>query len=203
MKFNKDSRKAFLDTVLGDGYVDKHGCLVIKHCIAQEDYLLWKRKYLVSNGVKCSVIRYTDYDGYPSCHIRTPNLPYGKLVRKFLYEGSYKNYFTPRILGKMDEVGLAIFYMDDGCLSQKKDKQGKLKGNEIILSTYTTKENNQVFIDYLKSRWDLNFSQVKSKGKYRLRCGTKEARKFVKIIESYVSQVPSMAHKLNVKPEKI
>ena len=69
----------------------------------------------------------------------------------------------------------------------------------MILNTHLTKENNQIIIDYFNQRWNIKFTQVKNRGLYRLRCGTQEARKFIKIVEPYVSQVESMSHKLKVK----
>ena len=64
---------------------------------------------------------------------------------------------------------------------------------------FINKENNQIIIDYFCDVWDISFTQVKNRGHYRIRCGTKEARKFLAVVQEYVSQVPCMIHKLNIK----
>ena len=87
--------------------------------------------------------------------------------------------------------------MDDGGLSQKK-RNGAVYANELMLNTCTTRSNNDVLIKYFLEVWDIKFTQVLNRGHYRLRCGTKEARKFIALVKPYVSEVASMQHKLNV-----
>ena len=115
-----------------------------------------------------------------------------------MYKDGYKNIYNRKLLNRLSAIHVAIWYMDDGGLSQKK-RNGTIQANDLMLNTHTIQENNQVIIDYFKQVWDVSFTQVKNKGHYRLRCGTKEARKFLNIVREFVSQVPSMAHKLNVK----
>ena len=76
--------------------------------------------------------------------------------------------------------------MDDGSMSIKKI-DGKPRGAEITLNTYLTTEENQVIIDFFQSQFNIN----KSKGKYRLRMGKKEAMKFFPMI------IPSMRYKID------
>ena len=198
MKFNVDSRNAILSVILGDGYLGKNGYGTIKHCAAQLDFLKWKVDFLKRNGVKCSEPQYKDNNGFDSYLVHINTTRWGKFLRKFLYKDGYKNIYNRKLLNRLNAEHIAIWYMDDGGLSQKK-RDGVVHANELILNTHTTKENNQVLIDYFKEVWGIQFSQVKNKGHYRLRCGTKEARKFLNIVREYVSQIPSMAHKLNIK----
>jgi len=198
MKTTKDSRTAFLSTILGDGWITKTGNAEIKHCAAQKDYLEWKRNYLTSQGVPCGDIKYKLNNGFDSYTLYIKTTRYGKLYRKIIYKGGYKNIYNRKLLNRFSRIHLAIWYMDDGGLSQKK-QNGIVTANDLMINTHTTKENNQVLIDYFKDVWGINFSQVKNRGHYRLRCGTKEARKFIELVQEYVSQVPSMRHKLNVK----
>ena len=198
MKFNRNSRNALLSVILGDGYLHKNGSGSIVHCLRCEDYIQWKRKYLLSEGVSCGEVNRFDNSGYPGVKLYINTSKWGKLLRKILYPNNVKNYYSRKLLNRLSAKHLAIWYMDDGGLSQKK-RDGEVYANELMLNTHTTKENNQVIIDYFIDVWDVRFTQVKNKGFYRLRCGTKEARKFLAIIREYVSQVPSMAHKLNIK----
>lgn len=200
MKFNRNSRNALLSVILGDGYLTKSGCAGILHCAAQKDYLDWKINYLNSVGVKCSQSRYKDNSGYPSYFTYISTTKWGKLLHKILYKNGTKNIYQRKVLNRLSPIHIAIWYMDDGSLSQKK-KNGVVHANDITLNTYSSAQNNQVIIDYFKEIWNITFTLSKSKGHYRIRCGTKEARKFLDIIREYVSQVPSMAHKLNIKSQ--
>lgn len=198
MKFNRDSRNALLSTILGDGYLDKNGTGGILHCAAQKDYLEWKRLYLKSSGVPCGDITYKNNNGFPAYRLYINVSRWGKLLHRILYRGGYKNIYQRKILNRLDPVHLAIWYMDDGGLSQKK-RNGVVYANELIINTHTTRENNQVVIDYFSDVWGVSFTQVKNRGHNRLRCGTSEARKFLNVVREYVCQIPSMAHKLNIK----
>lgn len=198
MKFNRNSRNNILGVILGDGYLDKWGAVVVAHCLRQEDYLQWKRKFLIGSGVSCCDVRYFDNNGFDACSFRVSSTKWGKFLRPYLYSDGYKNIYKRKILNRLEPVHLAIWYMDDGGLSQKK-KNGIVHANDLMINTHTTKENNQVIIDYFKDVWDIHFTQCLNRGHYRLRCGTKEARKFLNIVREYVEQIPSMAHKLNIK----
>ena len=197
MKTTKEIRDIVIFMTLGDGYLHKAGYLVIKHCEKYKDYAEWKYKILKS-GLNVKQPYYID-NGYGAYELRTYTHNFIKLYRKIIYKNNTKTIANKRLLNKLTPLGLAIWYMDDGGLSQKK-RDGKLIANELMLNTHLSKEENQVIIDYFKEVWNINFSQCKNKNQYRLRCGTKEARKFIKIIKPFVSQVPSMFHKINVIP---
>jgi hypothetical protein len=143
-------------------------------------------------------VTFFDNSGYDGCTSRVYGTRWGKLLRKVMYLDGKKNIYQRKLLNRLSPIHLAIWYMDDGGLSQKK-KNGVVHANDLMINTHTTKENNQIIIDYFQEVWGIKFTQCLNKGHYRLRCGTKEARKFLDIIREYVSQVPSMAHKLNIK----
>lgn len=198
MKTTNKTRTAFLGVIIGDGYIARHGNAGITHCEKQKDYLEWKRKYLIGEGIKCNPVRFK-HNGVNDAYLFSiKTTSYSKLFRRILYSKGYKNYYKRKLLNRLEPIHLAIWYMDDGGLSQKK-RGGIVYANELMLNTHTTKENNQVLIDYFREVWDINFKQYKNKGWYRLACGTKEARKFIAIVKPYVEQVPSMLHKIAIK----
>lgn len=198
MKKTKESRNAMLGVILGDGHLNKEGAIEISHTTKNLDYLNWKLKYLRSFGVKCCEIIHYDNNGFPAAGFRVSSSKWGKFLRHYLYSKGYKDFYKRKILNRLKPEHLAIWYMDDGSLSQKK-RDGVVRANDLTISTYTTKENNQVLIDYFWEVWGVRFSQRSNKGKFLLRCGTTEARKFIDIVREYVEQVPSMAHKLRIK----
>lgn len=199
MKINKQTRINFLACVIGDGTIQKDGSAAITHCEAQKEYLEWKKNFLENSGVNCFDIKEFDNSGYVGYRMRIKKERYTKLYRNILYSKGYKDYYRTKLLKKLQPVHIAIWYMDDGGLSQKK-RNGKIHANDLMLNTHTTKENNQILIDYFKETWGVSFTQAKNKNHYRLRCGTREARKFIDIVKPYVSQVKCMSHKLNIKP---
>lgn len=91
--------------------------------------------------------------------------------------------------------------MDDGSLVTLKNKDGYVRGNALRIHTNVSKEENQIIIDYFKEVWDVNFKQNKKNSYYELVMHTKEARKFLKIVEPYVRRIKCMQHKLNIKPQ--
>lgn len=197
MKTSKDIRQLVLFMSIGDGCLNSNGYLSIRHCEAQKDYLEWK-KNLFKNSLLTTECYFVANNGYGGYEFRSKTYKFIKLYRRIFYNNGKKNIANRRLLDKLTPLGLSIWYMDDGGLSQKK-RDGVIVANDLILNTHLTKENNQIIIDYFNQRWNIKFTQVKNRGLYRLRCGTQEARKFIKIVEPYVSQVESMSHKLKVK----
>lgn len=187
---------------LGDGYIAPSGYIKVRHCLAQEDYARWKRD-LIRKHVRVTECYPVDNNGYGAWEWRTRTCRFLKLYHRVLYPQGIKNKANRKILDKLTPLGLAIWYMDDGGLSQKKAPSGIVKANDLMLNTHLTQADNQIIIDYFVETWGIQFTQVKNRGWYRLRCGTAEARKFISIVRPYVEQVPSMAHKLKLKSPDI
>ena len=190
--------------ILGDGWLCKKD-LRIQHSEKQLNYLKWKKSILERNGINCSVIKYrsnpnglgrkNDYNAY---YFYTKSYDFIKNFQDTFYVPDKKscilnnlNYLTP--------LSIAIWYMDDGGLSHQKDKDGNVKANELMLNTGLQKEENQIIIDYFKKVWDIQFTQVKNNSVYRLRCGTKEAKKFADIVKPYVIQNSELVYKIQIK----
>lgn len=184
-----------LGMALGDGHIQEKN-LKLLHCEKQRDYLAWKKKLLEKNGVLCSIIRAKDNNGFVAYSMNTKSYPFIKKLRESLY--------TPRKRIKREHLDLltareiAIWYMDDGGLSQKM-RNGKVHANDLMINTGLGREENQIIIDYFREKWGLCFSQVKNHKCYRLRCGTKEARRFIEIVKPYVEQVPCMKYKIDIR----
>ena len=89
--------------------------------------------------------------------------------------------------------------MDDGHINIRKDKNGRPIGFYIKISLCEPKEEVQTIIDFFKEQWKINFymfHEGKKEDSFSLCCGTKEGLKFINIVQPYVSQVPSMIHKI-------
>ena len=186
--------------ILGDGWLCSKD-LRIQHSQNQLEYLKWKRKLLIKSGINCSIIKYKDNNNFPAYYFYTKSYDF---IRNF----KNKYYFPTKkecILNNLEvltPLSIAIWYMDDGGLSQKY-RDGQLVANELMLNTGFQKDENQIIIDYFKKYWDINFSQCKNNSVYRLRCGTKEARKFADIVKPYLIQNSELLYKIKIKDYSI
>lgn len=196
MKINKQTREMLLFMAFGDGCITKSGYFSMRHCLAQKEYLQWKDKLLNKNGIKTTGLYFVSNNNYGAYETRTYTHKFIKLYRKVLYTPN-KKYSKIKILNKLNSLGLAIWYLDDGGISKRVLKSGEKSIKELMLNTHLTKEENQVIIDYFFEKWGIKFSQCKNKGRYRLRCGKVQAEKFIKIIEKHVREIPCMIYKID------
>ena len=129
---------------LGDGSLQS-GRLSITHCEAQYEYLVWKQKLLRSCGIKTREISKFNNNGHIGYKLKTDRYDFIKAIESLLY--CPKKTITRKILDKLTPLEIAIWYMDDGGLSQKK-QDGVVVANDLMLNTGLQKEENQTIIDY-------------------------------------------------------
>ena len=96
------------------------------------------------------------------------------------YDMFYKNFNLPKILSQLGEIGIAIWYMDDGSLSG---------GTTVNLSTYSysEKENNEI-IDFFQKKYDIQFKKIFDKRiqKYSIYCCGENKDKFLRLVSPYI-----------------
>ena len=201
-KITKESRNLLIGMLLGDGTISNNNVFKIAHSKSQKDYLEWKIKQLKeagirNNGIK-SYIKIKGYNvGVPVYYTQLNIIPFIKVLRRVLYKNK-KILGNRKLLNRLDAKGIAIWYMDDGHINIRKDK-GRPCGFYIKISTCEPKQEVQTIIDFFKEQWNINFymfHEGKKEDSYSLCCGTKEGLKFIDIVKPYVSQVPSMIHKI-------
>ena len=204
---NKKNKGILIGMIIGDGHLSQRkdkrwnytsNSIVIQHCLRQKEYLEYKAELLLSifGGNKPNVRDFNN-NGYPGCRL-TKTHKYFRVLRKLIYPNNIKT-ISRNVLNYLNPQGIAIWYMDDGCLSAKK-RNGKIHAYELILNTYISYEDNQIIVDYFKEVWNINFTITRDKGKSRIRCGTREARKFIEIVKPYI--VPCMEYKINISQPK-
>lgn len=207
-KINKESRNLLIALLLGDGTISNNNVLKLAHCIEQEDYLKWKIQQLNDCGLRNNGLKYyVSIKGYnigkTVCYTQLSVIPFVKLLRKIMYK-PVKNY--SKLINRIDERGLAIWYMDDGHLNNRKYSDGTYHGYYIKLSTCLPKEQCDIIIKTIKEKFDVQFytfHEGKREDSFSLCCGTKEAKKFIKIVKPYVEQIPSMLYKVLPKSEEM
>ena len=201
-KITKESRNLLIGMLLGDGTISNNNVFKIAHSESQKDYLEWKIKQLGeagirNNGIK-SYIKTKGFNiGVPVYYTQLNIIPFIKVLRRIIYKNK-KVLGNRKLLNRLDAKGIAIWYMDDGHINIRKDK-GRPCGFYIKISTCEPKQEVQTIIDFFKEQWNINFymfHEGKKEDSYSLCCGTKEGLKFIDIVKPYVSQVPSMIHKI-------
>lgn len=202
-KITKESRNLLIALLLGDGTICSNNVFKLSHAEQQKDYLEWKIKQLNdagirNNGLK-SYIKTCGYNiGVNVYYTQLNIIPFIKVLRRIFYKPK-KVLGNRKLLNRLNAKGIAIWYMDDGCINIRKDKDGRPMGFYIKIATCLPKDELQVIIDYFKEVWNINFymfHEGKKEDSFSLCCGTKEGLKFINIIKKYVLQVPSMVHKI-------
>lgn len=211
-KFNKESRNLLIGMLLGDGTICKgvNNCFMKLHQgRKQKEYTEWKSRKLDEFGIPNSGVceyfmktNFTNGEKWANYVCRVKSNPFINVLRRVIYKPEGK-IFSRKLLNRVTALGLAIWYMDDGSLNFKKhtNKSGekKIHGLFLRISTCLPKRYAQVYIDWLKEEWNVNFYIVhegKREDSYSLCCGTNEAIKFINIIKKYVEEVPSMRYKI-------
>jgi hypothetical protein len=184
---------------IGDGFVEKlnkssKSSLIIRHSSHQKDYIEWKYS-LDKNYWRYTPRHYDNCIGLKKYHgfriVSKPNLELGELRTK-LYPND-KKYISREIIENLDELGLAIWYMDDGCIDRPVGRNSM-----GILNTYCSspKAEEEIIIQtYLKDKWNLKTNINSGHGRFRLRFPHIEFCKFVEIIKPYI--IPSMIYKID------
>lgn len=199
-KFTKKSRNLILAMLLGDGTISNNNVFKLSHGYKQKEYLEWKINLLNYYGIKNNGLKeYVSTKGYNIGDVvyytQLSIIPFVKLLRRIIYKPK-KNYANRKLLNRLDSLGLAIWYMDDGHINIRKTGD-KIHGFYIKIATCLSKEKNQIIIDYFKEVWNINFYQFKEgKETYSVCCGTKEGIKFIEIVKKHIESCPSMMYKI-------
>lgn len=213
-KFNKDSRNLLIGMSIGDGTIMKSQysySMKLQQGRFQKEYLEWKIKMLDLYGIPHGELKtyqmignFTHGEYWSTYAVYLKSNPFIGVLRRVIYTENGKE-LSRKLLNRLTPLELAIWYMDDGGLNHKKRVnsigQKVIYSTALRLSVCTTQEIAQRYIDYFKEVWGVNFytfKEGKNRNKISLMCGTKEARKFLNIIEKYIKQVPSMSYKVDL-----
>ncbi len=190
-----EKRGIICGMLLGDGGRCKNN-FYIAHSTKQTEYALFKRELLeFITGKQVNTRQRRNNYGYETIVIEPKLVPLTRVLVKKCYKSGVKTVST-KFLNYLTLQGVAIWFMDDGSKSFKRVGD-RIHSAEVTLNTYLTKEENEVIISYFKETWGIHWGLNKSKDKYRLRMGTREARIFFALIEPYI--IDSMRYKINLQ----
>lgn len=189
----KRGRELLLGMAIGDGYVRKtESTLQIAHGIKQKAYCEAKAALLNAELGRNIQVKHSVYDNFDTIRFRVSH-PYLKLVRGWLYKETGK-VLTLSVLRSLSDEAVAIWYMDDGSFYQKK-RNGKVHAAELVISTCCSKEEAELVIQFFQERYQISMQLKPMKGRYSVRCGTKNARILVSVLKQYC--LPSMEYKFS------
>ena len=219
MKLTEKDMSILIGLLLGDGYIDDNGRICIEHGEKQKEYCIYKAKLLhsVCGGKDIKVHEYIrnhsilkDKKQFKESTFITYSFKKQSKsfipIRELLYDKeSRKKYISEEILKYLTPEAIALWWMDDGCLTKKYTYQNGEKkhcGYILRICTYLSKEQNEIiqkfFIDNYNMKWNVVPADgAKNDTQWMLRCGSIEGRKFLNIIRDYINKnVPSMSYKI-------
>ena len=190
-----EKRGILCGMLLGDAGRARNN-LAIQHSTKQREYALFKKGLLERvTGKAVNTRQWVTKEGHGLIRVEPKLVPLTRVMVRRCYRDGRKR-FPPEFLRYLTLQGLALWFMDDGSKSFKR-VAGKIHAVEVTLNTYLSKEENEVLITFFKDRWGIQWGLNKSKGHYRLRMGTREARRFFALIEPYV--IDSMKYKIDLQ----
>lgn len=158
--------------------------MAFTHSPSQLEYLKWKKNFLESFGILCKMRTYVHKsDRYKSGEctsysFTTRSHPIFSQFRTNYY-GSAK-YVNREDVVKLDEFGLAIWYMDDGNIWNRKNRLSC-----ITLNTQSfTKDDILFLIKMLWDKWQILATYNKSNN--TIRVSSKSCRKLIEIVRPYI-----------------
>ena len=204
-------KQVALGGLLGDSHIRQkeyngkkcNAHMMITHCKEQKEYLEWKNLLLGPYGGN---VRLTGRGQYT---VTTKSHPHMNTFMEFV--GKPKK-VTRRWLNQLDELGLAIWYMDDGGLSieyhRRLDGTYGIKRRRLTLATDCfSLEEHYLIQRYFNVVWDIeiSFHKVKkkdgSKDCYRTTMNYTNAQKFVELVEPYIH--PCMKYKIDFNRQRV
>lgn len=200
-KLSKEQKSLLIAMLLGDGTISSNYVFKLSHSESQKEFLEWKVKLLTEAGFKVNGIKtYVSKCGYNTgknvLYSQLSINPTIKALRRTVYVP--KKTFTRRLLNWLNPLGLAIWYMDDGCINVNTSSQRSSIQHTIKIATCVDLKTVEMIINYFEEEWNIKFRKFKEgKDTYSIASSSEQDyQSFVKIIKPYIEQVPSLLYKI-------
>lgn len=187
LDLNKQQLAVIYGSIMGDSYLQTNGLntrLRLEHSLDQEEYLLWKFRFLKNIFTESAVVRLNrihpitkkEYQ-YIRCQSRT--LPILKSVKDIFYQDGKK--IVPIDLKKylIEPISLAVWFMDDGYY-YRRDKCGYLYLGNV------SKQEAEICSDALQNNFGLKTKVLAKKKGFALYFSRLEMLKLKDIISEYI-----------------
>ena len=192
---NEDQLQVVYGSYLGDGNIaitkKNRYRLRFTHGEKQKEYCEWK-----ANMFGIEELTYIEKNGYsqkPAYNFQTKIFDLEDEIPK-----DTKN-VPDWLLDKLDERGIAIWYMDDGSIDKHKLKDGSISNYISIHSNNFDYEIQEKFVKKF-AQYGIDCTISKTKGKYYyLRFNKENTLKLLQLISPYIQA--SMRYKIDVRKE--
>jgi len=192
---NEDQLQVIYGSYLGDGNIGitkkNRYRLRIIHCEKQKEYCRWKAKMFEIKEVK-----YIEKNGYS----QKPAYSFQTKIFDLEDEIPKDTKKVPNwLLDKIDERGIAVWYMDDGSIQKNKLKDGSISNYITIHSNNFDYKTQEKFVKKFND-YGIDCSINKNKDKYYyLRFNKENTIKLLELISPYVHE--SMNYKIDLRKE--
>lgn len=200
-KLSKEQKSLLIGLLLGDGTISSNYVFKLSHSEAQREFLQWKvdllNKFNIkNNGIKEYISKCGYNIGKNVLYSQMSLNPTIKALRRTIYIP--KKTITRRLLNWLNPLGIAIWYMDDGCINVNTSKQRSSIQHTIKIATCVDEPTINIIIQYFLEVWNIKFRPFKEgKGTFSIASSTEEdCKKFIEIVKPYVEQVPSLLYKI-------
>lgn len=190
----KEDLSFIYGVVVGDGCIhrDKNNNyrLHITHSEKQKDYLIYKASILNRILNRFCVVKEVTNSSYPGAKFAVRNTEILKPIYELFYPNGKKQIANPEIINNLTPEALALWWMDDGCLSMIKTKgTNKIRARQGFINTYLSLEDNLYLIELLNHKFNLNLKNVKDGKLYRVRLNTTDCKQLIEIVEPYIHPI--------------
>lgn len=180
-RLNEDHFQLVYGSYLGSGHIGitkkNRYRLKIIHCEKQKKYCEWKANMF---GIK--KIKYIEKNGYS----QKPAYRFATKIFDLKYKLTKNTKDVPEwLLNKLDERGIAVWYMDDGSIQRKKNKCGN---ESIHINLHTNNfdyETQERFVQKFNN-YDIECKILKSRIYYYLSFNNENSKKLLNLIKPYI-----------------
>lgn len=201
IRLSKEQKSLLIALLIGDGTISSNYVFKLSHSTLQREYLEWKvgllNKYgIKNNGVKEYISKCGYNTGKSVLYSQMSLIPTIKALRRSVY--TPKKTITRKLLEWLNPLGLAIWYMDDGCINVNTSKQRSSIQHTIKIATCVDDSTIKTIINYFDEVWDIHFRPFKEgRNTYSIASSSElDCEKFIKIVKPYIEQVPSFLYKI-------
>ena len=201
IRLSKEQKSLLVALLIGDGTISSNYVFKLSHSTLQREYLEWKvgllNKYEIkNNGVKEYISKCGYNTGKSVLYSQMSLIPTIKALRRSVY--TPKKTITRKLLEWLNPLGLAIWYMDDGCINVNTSKQRSSIQHTIKIAACVDDDTIKTIINYFDEVWGIHFRPFKEgKNTYSIASSSElDCEKFIKIVKPYIEQVPSFLYKI-------
>lgn len=170
---------------------NKNGTFSLTHSPKQECYLEYKIELMKKIGIPFfkigkRVTTLKNGKSYEQLQTSSTVSKLAKALRKVMYTEDGVKIVTKKLLSKITDLGLLLWYLDDGYLSVIRKPNGDIKEYRTFMYTncFTISEINLIK-DWFEYKYDISPNINKKEGKYILYFNSTKTRKLMNIFSKF------------------